>query len=311
MGFDSIKASLFPLISRIRFRLSSMRRWTCCAVLFGVVVLLLNGFPQTLDAQNTPATDTSGSDLSPGASPSADRVIAILWGYPDLPSQVKKLSVRYPQQQGEPVPGGDISDEALFARIQQDADFRGKLVQGLRQQGYFTSGGADQEGSDTGSSAVNSSRSGGKDSAAEDVSALDSTSGSREAPRLRRGEPASTDPNAPNGNQKKVPYADLPSLRDLYLQLPAQGGPVKRFGIDIFRNRTGNFDNFPSDLPVGPDYVLGAGDGLTIDLWGGISQHLSRSIDRTGRVALPEAGSVVVAGKTLTEAQSLIQDMLT
>ena len=50
------------------------------------------------------------------------------------------------------------------------------------------------------------------------------------------------------------------------------------------------------DLPIGPDYVLGTGDGLTINLWGGISQNFARVIDREGKIALPEAGSLVVAG---------------
>jgi len=33
----------------------------------------------------------------------------------------------------------------------------------------------------------------------------------------------------------------------------------------------------PMDLPVGPDYVIGPGDGLEIDLWGGVSQRCSAS----------------------------------
>ena len=44
------------------------------------------------------------------------------------------------------------------------------------------------------------------------------------------------------------------------------------------------------DLPAGPEYVLGPGDGLTIDLWGGVSQRLFRTVDREGRLSLPEAG---------------------
>jgi len=62
-----------------------------------------------------------------------------------------------------------------------------------------------------------------------------------------------------------------------------------RFGEDVFRNGTGNFDELPMDLPVGTDYVLGPGDALSIELWGGISQHLQRVVDREGRVTLPEA----------------------
>ena len=64
------------------------------------------------------------------------------------------------------------------------------------------------------------------------------------------------------------------------------------------------------DLPVGPDYVLGPGDGLVINLWGSISQRLSRSVDRQGQVALPEAGTITVAGLTIAQAQETIQKAL-
>ena len=66
----------------------------------------------------------------------------------------------------------------------------------------------------------------------------------------------------------------------------------------------------PVDLPIGPDYVLGTGDGLTINLWGGISQNFARVIDREGKIALPEAGSLVVAGLTLQQARSTIESAL-
>ena len=66
----------------------------------------------------------------------------------------------------------------------------------------------------------------------------------------------------------------------------------------------------PIDLPIGPDYVLGPGDSLTISLWGGVSQSFTRVVDREGKLILPEAGSVVVAGLTLERAQALVQGLL-
>src|SRR5262249_8879817 len=40
------------------------------------------------------------------------------------------------------------------------------------------------------------------------------------------------------------------------------------------------------------------------------SQHIERSVDREGRVSIPEAGAVVVAGRTLGETQQTVQKML-
>lgn len=106
------------------------------------------------------------------------------------------------------------------------------------------------------------------------------------------------------------PYADVPSLYDLYAQYSKRSPRLERFGEDVFQNGTSNFDELPMDLPAGPDYVVGPGDGLSIDLWGGISQRLQRVVDREGRVALPEVGMVEVSGKNLGEVQHIVQTVL-
>ena len=106
------------------------------------------------------------------------------------------------------------------------------------------------------------------------------------------------------------PYADAPSLYDLYVQA---ANPVKRtdrFGLDVFRRGALNPDALPMDLPVGPDYVIGPGDSLSIELWGGVSQRLFRTVDREGRLLLPEAGPLLVSGKSLGEVQDSVQRIL-
>jgi protein involved in polysaccharide export with SLBB domain len=80
--------------------------------------------------------------------------------------------------------------------------------------------------------------------------------------------------------------------------------------MDIFENGTGNFDQLPMDLPAGPEYVLGPGDGLNVDLWGSVSQRLHRVVDRQGRLSLPEIGSIQVAGHTLGDVQHMVQSAL-
>jgi protein involved in polysaccharide export with SLBB domain len=106
------------------------------------------------------------------------------------------------------------------------------------------------------------------------------------------------------------PYADVPSLYDLYAQYSRRSPRLERFGADVFLNGTGNLNELPMDMPAGPDYVVGPGDGLTINLTGGISQRLQRVVDREGRVALPEVGAVEVAGKNLGEVQHLVRTVL-
>ena len=106
------------------------------------------------------------------------------------------------------------------------------------------------------------------------------------------------------------PYANVPSLYDLYVQAAPNTRPVERFGLDVFRKGEINPAYLPMDLPVGPSYVVGPGDSLAINLWGGVSQRILRTVDREGRVALPEAGPVLVSGRTLGDVQQEVQRVL-
>jgi protein involved in polysaccharide export with SLBB domain len=117
-------------------------------------------------------------------------------------------------------------------------------------------------------------------------------------------------PDEPQEIQQPSPYGNLPSLRDLYTQIPSSGGTLQRFGSDAFLLGTGNANELPMDLPAGPDYVLGPGDTLIVNMWGGQSNRLDRTIDRQGQIELPEAGSIMIDGMTIAQAQSAIQKTL-
>jgi len=122
--------------------------------------------------------------------------------------------------------------------------------------------------------------------------------------------PPNSGSTQPALHHRANPYADVPSLYDLYSQYARRSPTLERFGIDIFHDGTGNFSQLPMDLPAGPEYVVGPGDGLAIEMWGGVSQRLQRIVDREGRVALPEVGTVEVAGHNLGEVQHLLQGVL-
>lgn len=111
-------------------------------------------------------------------------------------------------------------------------------------------------------------------------------------------------------DRRPNPYADAPSLYDLYVQANSPNRKTERFGLEVFRNGTADPDILPMDLPVGPDYVVGPGDSLSINLWGSVSQRLLRAVDREGRLALPEAGPLLVSGKSLGEVQDAVQRVL-
>jgi polysaccharide export outer membrane protein len=106
------------------------------------------------------------------------------------------------------------------------------------------------------------------------------------------------------------PYKDIPSLYDMYIQAIPLPEKPQRFGMEVFIHGTRDKKLIPMDLPVGPDYVVGPGDSLSINLWGGVSQRLYRTVDPEGRVNLPEVGPVLVSGKSLAAVQTELQQTL-
>jgi polysaccharide export outer membrane protein len=138
---------------------------------------------------------------------------------------------------------------------------------------------------------------------------------SRTAERGRSAQPRTRGPREellgqPAMVRRPNPYADIPSLYDMYVQASARPASLERFGLEVFRNGTRDSEMLPMDLPAGPDYVVGPGDGLAVDLWGGVAQRLYRTVDREGRLSLPEVGPLLVSGRTLGEVQQAVQQVL-
>jgi protein involved in polysaccharide export with SLBB domain len=106
------------------------------------------------------------------------------------------------------------------------------------------------------------------------------------------------------------PYGNIPALYDMYLKASPRPPKPVRFGLDVFERPVRNTVRLPMDLPVGPDYVIGPGDGLAVDMWGGVSHRLLRTVDPEGRLSLPEVGPVLVSGKTLGDAQEIVEKVL-
>lgn len=172
----------------------------------------------------------------------------------------------------------------------RDRQFDGAMLDGqYAQYGQFG-----QYGQDRSSEPGDTSRLSGKSNRGVNTKDTDRDRNNEdEAPKLRRHVP---------------PYGSIPSLRDLYTQTIEKDDKLERFGADVFRNSRNI--KAATDVPAGPDYVIGPGDGLNIDLWGGISRRLSLVVDREGRISLPEAGTVMVAGRTLGDSRQVIQNAL-
>ena len=85
--------------------------------------------------------------------------------------------------------------------------------------------------------------------------------------------------------------------------------PLRQYGYSTFAANVSTFAPV-DDVPVGPDYVIGPGDDLFINLWGQIDSVLIRTVDRSGRILLPKVGDLRVWGLTFSQADRLIREQL-
>jgi protein involved in polysaccharide export with SLBB domain len=287
---------------------------------------------------------SSATDYPSSSALSSDQIINILDQSPDLLNELKSQLADQMEQQGVQIDPSDISDQMLYGQISTSARLRANITTVLIARGYVTesdlaAGGEstsqgsriDSMSASSGSllGADNAALGGGLLSGSSSTGAADngastmSSSGiwsnldrqrAKQNPRSSERANASTD--VPAVIHQPTPL-ELQSMRDLYTQIPNETERLQRFGSDVFLNRSLSATtraatglNTPLDVPLGPDYVIGPGDKLTIDLWGGTTQSILRTVDRDGRVFLPEAGVVQIAGLSLEKAQSLIADAL-
>ena len=275
----------------------------------------------------------------------AAQILIVLQEKPEVVIELKSVLAETLDQQGISIQADSITDEMLYSQITSNNQVRADITSFLRARGYISEDDiqryalANESGDDTSvsmqtlaqvptatPSAGDFSRSamtgatsmrGGLNSSSipKGLEAAPFTDGGVMPSAQKRSEknaPNITD--APRGLHMPTPY-NLLSLRDLYTQIPDSTAHLRRFGSDVFLNRSlssasqlGRATNFPPlDTPIGPDYVVGPGDSLTIDIWGGVSQTVTRVINRDGRITLPEAGDLQIAGQTLEQARSAIE----
>ena len=243
---------------------------------------------ESVDQQGCLPADQQSSRSTTQQQMSAPQIIAILKQEPDFLASVK---AEVAQQSG--VDPTTIGDQAIYNSIQRDASVRDLATHVLVESG------------------VNPCIAAPAQNPRNLVNAPSTRERIQQPPNpLTRQPRPYENPDDSQALHRLSPYKNLPSLRDLYSQFTSTKEKLRRFGSDTFVLGTGNANQLPMDMPVGPDYVLGPGDSLVINIWGGQSSRLERPVDRQGQIALPEAGSITIAGLTVAQAQIAIQKAL-
>jgi protein involved in polysaccharide export with SLBB domain len=271
--------------------------------------------PNSARAALTPTAD----EATANGGDSSD-LLQFVRSYPDVLVGIKRLMLERLREQGSLLDEQGISDRDVYRELESNPEFAGQVVKWLVDQGYAS----EEEGRSLQTTA-SATQSGTPSVSQRGREQSTTASGFGTAPRERtatgnrepssreqmnREQPFDDSTVNPKTVRQTNPYPSLPSTSDLYRQFPDQSASLKRFGSDIFRSDTVGLNSFPMDLPAGPEYVLGPGDTVTVDIWGGVSQRLARPVDREGRISLPDAGPMVVAGMTLAKAQETVQAVL-
>jgi protein involved in polysaccharide export with SLBB domain len=81
---------------------------------------------------------------------------------------------------------------------------------------------------------------------------------------------------------------------------------LTQFGYDVFRAPISTFAPV-TNVPVGPDYVVGPGDSFTVTLWGRLNAQYNVAVDRSGQITLPEVGVLKVWGMTFDRLQNYLE----
>ena len=273
------------------------------AILFMLFAAGLSG--QQQQQQQPPQQQAPAQQAAPqqpaDTTMSAAEIIDILQANPELLADAKSEIVAKLRDRGYAVTEGDVTDERLYSQIQQDDRVRQAVSDELKRRGY---GGEQPEQPEETTTPANTQQ-----------------QPSAQQPGAGRGQPIVGKDRAAgeygvnekgvqkNDGRRFYPYRNLPALQDLYTQAIVDPAKLERFGAALFRNSTVS-DKTSMDIPAGSDYVLGPGDDLVIEYWGNSAQRLQVTVDREGRLLLPEAGSLLVAGHTLGETTDMVRKAL-
>lgn len=84
---------------------------------------------------------------------------------------------------------------------------------------------------------------------------------------------------------------------------------LTQFGYSFFRSSAAGFAPL-TDIPVGPDYVIGPGDRIILNLWGSVEGTHELEVNRSGEIVLPRVGNVKVWGITFERLPGAIKASL-
>jgi protein involved in polysaccharide export with SLBB domain len=124
-----------------------------------------------------------------------------------------------------------------------------------------------------------------------------------------------TQNNATNGNPTQQQQQRQLNETRLPLDSPTEfqqmiassiGKQLPIYGVNLFRNPPSTFAPL-NIVPITPDYVIGPGDELLIQVWGQVTLNSRYTVDRSGSIYIPQVGTVHVAGLSFAQMHDFLK----
>ena len=128
-------------------------------------------------------------------------------------------------------------------------------------------------------------------------------------PGAQNGANSENQTNNQNQNRLKYQQPPLPLDPPTEFQEMVANSIGKRlpiYGASLFRNPPTTFAPL-SMVPVTPDYVIGPGDELLIQVWGQVTLNSRFIVDRSGSIYIPQVGSLHVAGLSFSQMRDYLK----
>jgi polysaccharide export outer membrane protein len=129
---------------------------------------------------------------------------------------------------------------------------------------------------------------------------------------MKQEESGAEQPQEPNETEQQPAAAPERSSIERLLsgEVPSEVlTDLRQFGYDVFSRPVTTFAPV-TNVPVGPDYVIGPGDAFTLTMWGRVDAQHTLQVDQNGQVVLPEVGALKVWGLKFGELSDYLQHEL-
>ena len=144
----------------------------------------------------------------------------------------------------------------------------------------------------------------------------DAKTDSRDAALSQQEVPVGYTTDIPLEQVKTQAVADKIEIRRSYEEFMRESRPMEvdtsglqQYGYELFASEPGTFAPV-TNIPVPPEYLIGPGDEIKVQLFGKDNKELALTVDREGAVSFPQIGPISVSGLDFAQTKALLAEQI-